>query len=167
MLNLHNQEATAPFPISKMEDHSFSLSCAVYSIKLQVPTIFDDHLLQPQSKDTPCHDKRDFANMDWSYEVSTSAHTYIHTWRTHNILVMPTNCKNDTYWMQENFEETYGPYRNEADSIVRTPTGEMGFALQWSQISVNCHVQTDAQLGTVESVQGFRARLWHRPFTSM
>lgn len=30
MFNLHNQEATASFPISKMEDHSFSLSRAAY-----------------------------------------------------------------------------------------------------------------------------------------
>jgi len=49
-----------------------------------------------------------------------SVQVYIHTWLTHNIPVTSTNCKNNIYWMLENFQETYccyGSYRNEEANI--------------------------------------------------
>lgn len=64
LLNLCNQEAMAPFPTSKMEDHPFRLYQAAHSIHLHVSTIFEYCLLNPQSKDMTCHDRTDFANMD-------------------------------------------------------------------------------------------------------
>jgi len=77
MLNLHNQEATTPFPTSKMEDYSFSLSQAFFSINSQVPTIFAtaSSIHNPRTH----HAMIRGTSLTWSesYEVSTKVFTYI------------------------------------------------------------------------------------------
>lgn len=107
-LNLHNQEATSLFPTSKMEDYSFSLSRAVYSTNSQVTTIFAtvSSIHNPRMH----HAMIRGTLLTWteSYEVSTKV--FIHMWLTHNIPATSTNCKNNIYWMLENFEDIYCCY---------------------------------------------------------